>query len=334
MFFYTEIIVFTGMETTNFRFVVLVLVVTIAIFSGGCFQPTSNSTSIENSTSNAGDSLSSNLAENGNRETVDEDENKRVNEQMSAFFKSYENNVSKHGYSNVFDPNDLVLDRMFGEYGAMFLTKAVPPNRVMFADDAQVERFQAQLETKKLVIEGTTIELQTEAANALIRAQAEAKKSGLDISPRGDSAAAKRSYAKTEEYWNGRVKSALEHWEKLGRISKADGDALLRMPLEKQIAQVFEYEQRGIYFSTAFDKSIIYSVAPPGTSQHLSMLALDIKQYDDSNIRRIMANQGWFRTVKSDEPHFTFLGYNEDELSSIGLERIEVTGGEFWIPKR
>jgi hypothetical protein len=46
----------------------------------------------------------------------------------------------------------------------------------------------------------------------------------------------------------------------------------------------------------------------------------------------IMARHGWFQTVVSDLPHFTYLGEAEDTLPSLGLKRIESSGRIFWTP--
>ncbi|MBA3693716.1 MAG: peptidase M15, partial [Acidobacteria bacterium] len=79
-------------------------------------------------------------------------------------------------------------------------------------------------------------------------------------------------------------------------------------------------------------KSIVYSVAPPGTSQHLSMLALDVNEHDDLRVRDVLAEHGWFQTVVSDLPHFTFLGVSKNQLSKLGLKKIFDSGRFFWLP--
>lgn len=80
-------------------------------------------------------------------------------------------------------------------------------------------------------------------------------------------------------------------------------------------------------------KSILYSVAPPGGSQHLSLLALDVKEHDNATVRAILAQYGWFQTVISDLPHFTYLGVEEQELSSLGLKVVALEGKYFWVPE-
>ena len=49
-------------------------------------------------------------------------------------------------------------------------------------------------------------------------------------------------------------------------------------------------------------------------------------------VRAILARHGWFQTVLSDLPHFTYLGLAEDELPQHGLKRVVVNGQTFWIP--
>jgi hypothetical protein len=73
-------------------------------------------------------------------------------------------------------------------------------------------------------------------------------------------------------------------------------------------------------------------VAAPGASQHIFMVALDVEQFANKAVRDILAAHGWFQTVKSDMPHFTYLGVKETELPALGLKR-EFSGGQkFWIP--
>jgi hypothetical protein len=98
------------------------------------------------------------------------------------------------------------------------------------------------------------------------------------------------------------------------------------------VPEVFTLEKQGIYFAKDLSKSIIYSVAPPGTSQHLSMLALDVAEFNNRSVREILAKHGWFQTVVSDLPHFTFLGIDESELPDHGLKRVVDGERVFWVP--
>jgi hypothetical protein len=62
------------------------------------------------------------------------------------------------------------------------------------------------------------------------------------------------------------------------------------------------------------------------------MLAFDANEFQDERVRTMLASQGWFQTVLSDLPHFTYLGLAEDELPGRGLKRVMVDGQTFWIP--
>ena len=99
------------------------------------------------------------------------------------------------------------------------------------------------------------------------------------------------------------------------------------------MSEVLELEKDGIFFSKDFSKSVLYSIAAPGTSQHIAMLAFDANEFMNGRIREILADHGWFQTVLSDLPHFTFLGLKEEELPARGLKRVEAVGQKFWIPE-
>ena len=62
------------------------------------------------------------------------------------------------------------------------------------------------------------------------------------------------------------------------------------------------------------------------------MLAFDANEFQDRRVREILAEHGWFQTVLSDLPHFTFLGLDEAELPGRGLKQTEVHNQIFWIP--
>src|SRR5690606_16903621 len=144
------------------------------------------------------------------------------------------------------------------------------------------------------------------AMDGLRKAISEATAASLSITPRGADSA-KRTYNETIELWKSRVDPALKHWVANGRLAQTDADKIRALSIFDQVIEVLKLEEKGIYFAKDLSKSIIYSVAPPGTSQHLSLLALDVTQHDDAKVRKILADNGWFQTVASDLPHFTFL---------------------------
>lgn len=217
------------------------------------------------------------------------------------------------------------------EYGAVFVARggSVPPDRVVFADAEEVERFQSTLDVGQETIGGFRLELQAPAMDSLRLAIAEAESQKLSITPRG-SDSARRSYDETVELWASRIDPALRHWVEQGRMTQHEADALKSLSPFEQVSEVLDLEQQGIWFAKDLSKSIIYSVAPPGTSQHLSMLAFDVREHEDPNVRSILARHGWFQTVTSDVPHFTYLGVAD--LVQLRLKTIDNGGRTFWVP--
>jgi len=228
-------------------------------------------------------------------------------------------------------PTDDVSKLLLREYGSVFVTKAAPPTKIVFKDENDVTSFQKGVERESASIGGSTVTLQKPAIEALKAAIAEGQKSGISIGPRGGNASV-RSYAETVSLWASRVKPALAHWSAAGKISKADAARISALSPFEQVSEVLGLEAKGIWFAKSLDKSIIFSVAPPGTSQHLSMLALDVKQFDDPRVREILAKHGWFQTISSDLPHFTYLGADESELQGLGLKKITSGNRTFWVP--
>jgi hypothetical protein len=229
---------------------------------------------------------------------------------------------------------DLVAERVFADYGAIFVSgNGVQfPFKCVFQDESEVSFYQKYAKPKSANIGGVTIELQEPAMNALLKAVEQAKKKNLRIAPRGGATAARRSYGDTSKLWDSRFYPALNYWVGKGKISRQAAEAAKLMSINEQVAQVLEWESKRLWFSTDFSKSILYSVAAPGASQHIFMLALDVEQFANKQVRDILADNGWFQTVKSDLPHFTYLGLKREDLEKNGLKRVTSGGQEFWIP--
>ena len=227
------------------------------------------------------------------------------------------------------DPERLLLK----EYGAVYVARGgvTPPTKIVFKDEAYVSAFQAGLVKSTENIGGISIDLQTPAITALREARAEAQKSGLTIGPRGADSA-RRGYKQTVDLWASRVNPGFIHWVGLGKVSQAEANRIKALSPFEQVPEILTLEKNSIFFAKDLSKSIIYSVAPPGTSQHLSMLALDVKEFEDAQVRAILAKHGWFQTVSSDLPHFTYLGVPENELPGLGLKQVTNSGRVFWVP--
>jgi hypothetical protein len=231
-------------------------------------------------------------------------------------------------------PGDPVARRILEEYGAVFVAtkKVLPPPVCIFTNEDQVTKFQEEAGFDEEQIGFDVVELQPEALKQLRKAREQAQKEGLDITPRDGAEAARRNYGDSVRLWNSRFLPALDYWQSQGRLSAEQVARLKSLSLSQQIAEVLELEKSGIYFSKDLSKSILYSIAAPGTSQHIHMLAFDVNEFENPRVREIMAEHGWFQTVLSDLPHFTFLGLKEKDLPKNGLRSVEVNGQVFWIP--
>ncbi len=230
-------------------------------------------------------------------------------------------------------PTDEAGELLLREYGAMFVSRngVVHPTKIFFDDEADVRRFQALIEIESEKIAGINIELQKPAMRDLESAVKAARKLGLSISPRGVDSG-RRGYNQTITLWKSRVEPGLVYWVGKRRIKAAEAARIRQLPIRQQIVEILTLEKEGIYFAKSLDKSIIYSVAPPGSSQHIAMLALDVKEFDDPRVRAVLADHGWFQTVVSDLPHFTYLGADESDLPGLGLKKVERNGRTFWVP--
>ena len=228
---------------------------------------------------------------------------------------------------------DTLTRRVLEEYGAMFVAEGVAlPEACVFENEQAVERFQREAGWRAEALDGTLIELQPVASAALVAAREEASHAGLRVTPRGGSEAGRRSFADSLRLWRSRCDPALDHWCAQGRLDGAEAERLRGLPLREQAQAVLELESGGIYFSKDFKKSILQSVAAPGASQHLAMLAFDVEEFQDARVGALLARHGWFQTVLSDLPHFTYLGLAERDLPSRGLRRVESGGQTFWVP--
>ena len=227
--------------------------------------------------------------------------------------------------------------RLFAEYGAIFVTEATPPPTIIFADADAVDTFQSSLAIKRAVLGDYEIALQAEAMDALIRAAAEMNERAGQITPRAADSGG-RSFADTVSLWTRNVTRGLEHWENQQRLTAEQGDRIRHLAPVAQVAVILELEeQEQLYFGTFFDKSILYSVAAPGASQHLALLAFDAAEFQSAGVTDVLGRHGWFRTVPNDLPHFTYLGRSEGELPGLGLQRIERAYNRqpygFWVPR-
>lgn len=231
------------------------------------------------------------------------------------------------------DADDALPLRVLKEYGAMFVARegvALPPV-LIFPGSAAVAQWQSSVSSESAEIAGIPMRLQVAAMHALQNARDEAAKAHVAISPQARDGAM-RTYEETLDLWSRYVNVGLRWWVGKGSLSAAEADRIRKLPPGKQVPEILDLEARGLYFGNNPSKSILSSVAPPGASQHLSMLAFDVKEHNNPVVRSILAHHGWYQTVRSDLPHFTYLGVEEGQLPSLGLKMVKSSGRVFWVP--
>jgi hypothetical protein len=266
--------------------------------------------------------------------SVKEDE-KSETRRNTSFHAALRRALARRGLSfeSFCAAGDVLTRRVLEEYGAMFVAEGVRlPSVCVLDTEEAVERFQREAGWRAELLDGALVELQPAAMAALLRAREEADRAGLGVTPRGGSEAGRRSFADSLRLWRSRCDPALDHWCAEGRLDNDEAERVRRLPLREQASAVLELERGGIYFSKDFKKSILQSVAAPGASQHLAMLAFDVTEFQDARVQALLARHGWFQTVLSDLPHFTYLGLEEGELPAHGLRRVEAGGQTFWVP--
>jgi len=179
-------------------------------------------------------------------------------------------------------------------YGAAFVNQQpeikLPP-KVILANEQETAYFQTTLTMGK--VDGTNdCYLQKSAADAFNKAKSAARISLKSGYGGGDCT---RTFATNLRFWR----------------KYADNNTLERVRQGKETA-------------------ILGVVAPPGASQHLWGLAIDLQVYSQAQ-RQALNKNGWFQTVENDVPHWTYVGLTEENLPLFGFKNKIVRGITYWV---
>lgn len=228
---------------------------------------------------------------------------------------------------------DALYGAVMRYYGATFVAnpRLKLPNQVIFEKSSEVSSYQKTLPLKRARLGRYSVCLQEEALTALQAAQKEALQNRLTISPVGDIASL-RSYQDTTYIWHKYLEKGLSYWVSKHRLTEREARAILSSPVKKQLNAVLALEAKGFYLHANHIHSILNLAAPPGCSQHISGLALDVVEHQNWRVRSILNKHGWFQTVAHDFPHFIYLGRDAKELSGLGLTPVVSDGRQFWVP--
>ncbi|MEM9926089.1 MAG: D-alanyl-D-alanine carboxypeptidase family protein [Cyanobacteria bacterium P01_D01_bin.50] len=179
-------------------------------------------------------------------------------------------------------------------YGAPFVNLEPTiklPAKLAFKNDRETQQFQATL-TKGKVTGTRDCYLQKSAADALNKARAIARFPLKSGYGRSDCI---RNFATTARFWRKYTNSRTLDLVRKGKETR-----------------------------------ILGTVAPPGTSQHLWGLAIDLRVTNKSQINALNQN-GWYRTVKYDVPHWSYVGYPPETLLKLGFQKKIIEGTTYWL---
>ncbi|MBE9006731.1 D-alanyl-D-alanine carboxypeptidase family protein [Fortiea sp. LEGE XX443] len=179
-------------------------------------------------------------------------------------------------------------------YGAAFVNPAddvkLPPT-VLLNSEEETKEFQTQLILQKVV--GTNnCYLQKAAADALNKARLQYN---IPLKSGYGASDCTRSFATNSRFWYKYANNKTLEKVKQGKETK-----------------------------------ILSVVAPPGASQHLWGLAIDLG-VSNTKQRQILNQNGWFQTVVKDVPHWTYLGVSVEDLPKLGFKNQVVQGITYWL---
>ncbi|MBD2597575.1 D-alanyl-D-alanine carboxypeptidase family protein [Nostoc spongiaeforme FACHB-130] len=179
-------------------------------------------------------------------------------------------------------------------YGAAFINSTsnvkLPP-KLIFDNEADTQEYQSQL-TLERVVDTKDCYLQKSAADALNKARLQFN---IPLKSGYGASDCLRSYATNLRFWH----------------KYANNKTLEKVKEGKETA-------------------ILGVVAPPGTSQHLWGLAIDLG-VSNAKQRQILNQNGWFQTVVKDVPHWTYLGVSAEDLPKLGFKKQVIQGITYWL---
>ena len=180
------------------------------------------------------------------------------------------------------------------QYGAVFINinpNIKLPQKVILANDQETKSYQVTL-AMGAVNSGRNCFLQKGAADAL---NAAIKQTKFSLKSGYGGSDCTRSYETNLRFWR----------------KYANNNTLQRVKQGKET-------------------TILSVVAPPGTSQHLWGLAVDLRVFNQAQ-RKALYQNGWFQTVENDKPHWTYLGVSEESLNQWGFQKKIVRGIIYWL---
>lgn len=179
-------------------------------------------------------------------------------------------------------------------YGAAFVNQEATiklPSKVIFANEQETKDFQSTLTMAK--VNGTNnCYLQKPAAEALNKARS---LQNIPLKSGYGEGDCTRTFATNLRFWQKYANNAT-----LEKVRQGKETAILSI------------------------------VAPPGASQHLWGLAIDLRVYNEKQ-REVLNQNRWFQTVENDVPHWTYMGLSKEDLPLFGFQNKVNQGITYWV---
>lgn len=179
-------------------------------------------------------------------------------------------------------------------YGAAFVNQQpeikLPP-KVLFTNEQETKQFQETLTMGK-VSGANNCYLQKSAADALNKARTQVR---IPLKSGYGASDCTRNFATNLRFWR-------------------------KYASNKTLERVRQGQET----------DILGVVAPPGTSQHLWGLAVDL-QATNAVQKQALYHSGWYQTVEKDVPHWTYLGLSPEKLAEFGFKNKVVGGITYWV---
>lgn len=228
--------------------------------------------------------------------------------------------------------NDEVQKRILFEYGAVYVSKeAILPEKCRLLNQNEVVNFASKFKKQENKL--------TELGNFYL--QPKAKESLLTVfSEVGGYILVARNWNGTTTHSESLKRDLNDDWAQrtffqtkcnwLGLGKEKDLKACKRAALGVIRADNINIKS----------KPKMLSVAIPGASQHHLGLAIDVNDKTGGNglicgdaCVEALEKNGWFRTVRYDRFHYTYLGYKKNELQSLGLKQVKCRDTfTYWVP--
>lgn len=224
-------------------------------------------------------------------------------------------------------------------YGAVFVSEgAILPENCLFKSEAEITAFQCKIKGMQgSKLENIDYYLQPNAAKALEKVFA--KMVGYkNVARNFNGTTVTRPNGLSDDWAMRTLRQTECNWIGAGANANKCDDAILSNSFTK--SKILEAVPDDGY-------KHMFSYAIPGGSQHHFGLAIDVNNgsvikpspvnkiplCDEENCVKALNENGWYRTVPTDEYHFTYLGYKDPaKLEAHGLKLRKCGKFNYWVP--